>query len=127
MGGGTGCSPGRDAFHPGLFLPATICKVNIISSRQSGTECLYNKNCPALAGISVERTGIPLCLDWTKNVLAKLFPYKRNVTNKRYIYMHGEIPFNVPCRQMVPLRYTEDVDVVFTKKNSSLLTLERGQ
>ena len=25
------------------------------------------------------------------------------------------------------LRYTEDVDVVFTKKNSSLLTLERGR
>ena len=25
------------------------------------------------------------------------------------------------------LRYTEDVDVVFTKKNSSLFTLERGQ
>ena len=24
------------------------------------------------------------------------------------------------------LRYTEDVDVIFTKKNSSLLTLERG-
>ena len=27
----------------------------------------------------------------------------------------------------VRLRYTEDVDVVFTKKNSSLLTLQRGQ
>ena len=25
------------------------------------------------------------------------------------------------------LRYTKDVDVVFTKKNSSLLTLERGR
>ena len=25
------------------------------------------------------------------------------------------------------LRYTEDVDVVFTKKNSSLFTLERGR
>ena len=25
------------------------------------------------------------------------------------------------------LRYTEDVDVVFTKNNSPLLTLERGQ
>ena len=25
------------------------------------------------------------------------------------------------------LRYTEDVDAVFTKKNSSLLTLERGR
>ena len=25
------------------------------------------------------------------------------------------------------LRYTEDVNVVFTKKNSSLLTLERGR
>ena len=25
------------------------------------------------------------------------------------------------------LRYTEDVDAVFTKKNSSLFTLERGQ
>ena len=25
------------------------------------------------------------------------------------------------------LRYTEDVDVVFTKKNSSLLTLQRGR
>ena len=64
----------------------TICKASIISSRQSGTECLYDKNFPALAGIPVERTGIPLCRDGTKNVPAKFFPYKRNGTNKRYIH-----------------------------------------
>ena len=72
-------------FLPGTISPGTICKVNIISSRQSGTECLYDKNCPALAGIPVERTGIPLCRDGTKNVLTKFFPYKRNGTNI-YIY-----------------------------------------
>ena len=124
MGGGTGCLPGRDVFYPGfknclyagrrdgmfagtgrfssrvymrMFLPGTIsprtiCKASIISSRQSGTEYLYDKNCSALAGIPVERTGIPLCRDGTKNFPAKFFPYK-------YIYMHGEIPFNVPSRK----------------------------
>ena len=51
-----------------MFLPGTICKVSKISSRQSGTECLYNKNCPALAGNTVKRTGIPLYRDGTKNV-----------------------------------------------------------
>ena len=38
-----------------MFLPGAICEVSIISSRQSGTECLYDKNCPALAGIPVCR------------------------------------------------------------------------
>ena len=71
-------------FLPGTISPGTICKVSIISSQQSGTERLYDKNCPALAGIPVERTGIPLCRDMTKNVPAKFFPY-----------MHGEIPANV--------------------------------
>ena len=56
-----------------IFLPrtislGTICKVSIISSGESGTKCLCDKNCPALAGISVERTGIPLFRDGTKNV-----------------------------------------------------------
>ena len=124
MGGGTGCFlsrllklfiweagrvfPGTDRFSsrvymrmflPGTISPGTIFKASIISSRQSGTECSYDKNCPALAGIPVERTGIPLCRDGTKNVLGKFFPYKRNGTNKRCIYMHGEIPFNLPSRQ----------------------------
>ena len=103
MGGGTGRLPGRDVFYPGfknclygrrdgtfssrvymrMFLPGTIspgtiCKVSIISSRQSGTECLYDKNCPALAGTSVERTGIPLFRDGTKNVPEKFFSNKWN-------------------------------------------------
>ena len=73
-------------FLPGTISPKTICKVSIISSRQSGTECLYDKNCPAFPGIPVERTGIPLCRDGTKNVPAKFFPYKRNGTNNRYIH-----------------------------------------
>ena len=38
-------------FLPGTISPGTICKVSIISSQQSGTECLYDKNCPALAGL----------------------------------------------------------------------------
>ena len=62
-------------FLPGTISPGTICKVNIISFRKSGTECLYDKNCPALAGI-------PLCRDGTKNGPAKFFPYKRYWTNK---------------------------------------------
>ena len=31
------------------------------------------------------------------------------------------------CAWKIILQYTEDIDVVFTKKSSSLLTLERGQ
>ena len=83
-----------------IFLPrtislGTICKVSIISSRESGTKCLCDKNCPALAGLIV-----PLFRDETKNVPANFFPYKRNGTNKKYtVYMHGEIPFNVSSRQ----------------------------
>ena len=43
---------------------------------------------------------IPALPDGTKNVPAKFFPNKRNGTNKRWdIYMHGEIPCNVPSRQ----------------------------
>ena len=33
-------------FLPGTISPVTICKVSIISSLQSGTECLYDK-CPS--------------------------------------------------------------------------------
>ena len=77
-------------FLTGTVSPGTICKVSIISSRQSGTECLYDKNCPALIGIPVEQTRIALCRDGTKNVPAKFLI--------RDIYMHGEIPFNVPSR-----------------------------
>ena len=55
----------RDVFHPGftwMFLPGTIspgttCKVSIISSRQSGTERLYDKNCPAFAGSRLSEPG----------------------------------------------------------------------
>ena len=59
-------------FLPGTISPGTICKVSIISSRQIGTECLYDKNCPALVEIPVERTGIPLGRDGTKNVPANI-------------------------------------------------------
>ena len=61
------------------FTRRTLCKLSIISPRQSGTECLHDKNCPALAGISV-------CQDGTKNILEKFFPCKRNGANKRYIH-----------------------------------------
>ena len=84
-------------FLPGTISPRTICKVSIISSRQSETECLYDKKCSSLAGILVERTRIPLRRNGTKNAPAKFFPYKRNGT-KRDIYMHGEILFNVQSR-----------------------------
>ena len=74
---GTGCF----FFHvnrPGPFH-GTICKLSIISSRQSGTECLYEKNCLVLAG-----TGVFSC-NGPKNVPAKFFPYKWNGTNKIYV------------------------------------------
>ena len=61
---------GHFSIHPGFtwdcsgtISPRTICKVSIISSRQSGTECLHDKNCPAFSGIPVERTGTPFCRD----------------------------------------------------------------
>ena len=44
-------------FLPRTISPGTICKVSIISSRQSGTECLYDKNCPALPGRDEKRPG----------------------------------------------------------------------
>ena len=46
--------------------------------RQSGTECLYDKE----AG--------------TKNVLAKFFLHINETGQIRDKYMHGEIPFNLP-------------------------------
>ena len=65
-----------------------------------------------LAGIPVERTGIPLCWDGTKNVPAKFFPYTRNGTNKRYIHAWRDpgkrpVPANVTSRLLYkqPLRY----------------------
>ena len=42
LGGGTGRFSSR--VYMRMFLPWTICKVRIISSRQSGTECLYDKH-----------------------------------------------------------------------------------
>ena len=102
-------------FLPRTISPGTICKVSIISSRQSGTECLYDKNCPALPGIPAERTGIPLCRDGTKNVQAKFFPYKRNGTNNRYIHAWRDpgkrpVPANVPSR----LPYKQPLRHVYT-------------
>ena len=101
MFAGTRCLLGRDVFYPGftiymrMFLPktispGTICKVSIISFRQSGTECLFDKNCPALAGIPVCRTG---------RKTSRQNSFHINGTGQmRDIYMHGEIPFNVPSR-----------------------------
>ena len=65
-----GCLYGRREgtfFNPGLHenvsnrddFPLDNLQTHIILSRQSGTECLYDKNCPALARIPV---GIPLSL-----------------------------------------------------------------
>ena len=97
---------GRDVFHSGLhenisipsmISPGTICKVSIISSKQRGTECLHDKNCPAFAGIPVERTGIPLRRDGTKDIPANIFSIKKE-GNKYERYKHGEIPFNFPSR-----------------------------
>ena len=71
MGGGTRRLAGRDVFYSdfknclyerrdgeftwecflsGTISPGTICKVSIISSPQSWTECLYDKNCPTFPG-----------------------------------------------------------------------------
>ena len=47
MGGGTGHFSFQvymRMFLPRPILPGTICKVSIISSQQSGTECLYDTN-----------------------------------------------------------------------------------
>ena len=81
MVGGTRRFPGRGRFLsrvymriflPGAISPGSICTVSIILSRQSGTECLHDENCPAFAGIKVERTGNSLCRDGTKNVAANI-------------------------------------------------------
>ena len=62
-------------------------QASIISSRQSGTECLHDKNCPALAGIPVERTGIPLYRDATKNVPANISILRQRDEYDRYYCM----------------------------------------
>ena len=82
-------------FLPGTISPGTIFKLSIITSLQSGMECSYDKNCPALAGIPVERTGIPLCWVGTKNVPAKFCPYKQIGTNI-YIYIYIFSPTKGP-------------------------------
>ena len=72
-------------------------KVSIISSRQSGTGCLDDKNCPASAAIPVERTRIPLCRCHSRfgppSVISSaktFFPYERNMINMKD-YIHGEM------------------------------------
>ena len=85
-------------FLPGTISLGTICKVSIISSWQSGTECLYDKNCPTLAGIPVERTGIRLAGTGRKTSQQNSF-HINGMGQIRDIYMHGEIPFNVPSGQ----------------------------
>ena len=55
-----------------MISPGTICKVSIISSRQSGTECLYDKNCPALAEIPVERNLDPALPGWDEKHPSKI-------------------------------------------------------
>ena len=126
MGGGTGRLPGRDVFYLGFknclygrrdgifagsFIPCLhenvstrddftriICKISIISSRQSGTECLYDKNCPTLAETPVERTRIPLCQDGTKNVTER-DKYKRYTCMARSHHPGKRpVPANVPSR-----------------------------
>ena len=82
MGGGTGCLPGRDPFNAGLHENVSTrddftqnnlqSQHNIVPAKRDTPSRLYDKNCPALAGIPVERTGIPLCRDGTKNVPANI-------------------------------------------------------
>ena len=94
MGGGTGRFLSRvymRMFLPGTILPGTICKVSIISSRLSGTECLYDKNCPALAGSRFAGTGRKTCRQNSFHI--------NGMGQIRDIYMHGEIPFYVPSRR----------------------------
>ena len=67
-------------FPTGTISPGTVCKVSIISSRQSGTGVYMIKIVP------LERTRILLCREGMKNGQAKFFPYKRNGTSKRDIY-----------------------------------------
>ena len=90
-------------FLPGTISPRTICKVSIISSRQSGTECLYNKNCPSLAGIRSSKPRSRFAGTGRKTSQQTFFPYKRNGTNKRYIHtwrdpVQRPVPANVPPR-----------------------------
>ena len=108
MGGGTGsgCLQRHDAFQPRFYMrmflpgtipPGTICKVSIISSRQSGRSVYMIKIVPALAGIPVERTGSRFV---GKSPLSRQTSFHINgMWQIRDIYMHGEIPFNVPSRQ----------------------------
>ena len=126
MGGGTGCLPGRDVCRDGTFaetehLPGQdVCRDGTFagtgrflsrvypvstwddftqenlqsqhfSFRQNGTECLYDKNYPALAGIPLCRTGRKM--SWLNSF------HINGTEHIRDIYMHGEIPFNVPSWQ----------------------------
>ena len=68
-------------------------------------------------------------------ILASGFRWKINVVSPRLrvgAFDVGVLVFSAAAIFLASvhgkcLRYTEDVDVVFTKKNSSLLTLERGR
>ena len=71
-------------FLPGTISPGTIRKISIISSLQSGRKCLYDKNCPTFVNPGSVNRDPSLPVRGTKNVPTKLFPYKRNGTNKRY-------------------------------------------
>ena len=56
------------------FTRDLICKVSIESSSQSWTECLCDKNCPALPGRDEKRPCQIISI------------YKRNGTSKRYLH-----------------------------------------
>ena len=60
----------KKMYIPGTISPGTICNVRIISS---GTDHLHDKNYPAFAAVLVQRTGISLCRNGTKNLPFEFF------------------------------------------------------
>ena len=111
----------------GTISTGTICKVRIISFRQSGMECLYDKNCPAFAGIPryVERiTAIPLH-GGTGRKTSRRRDHRINTQPEVRLRVGafdvGVLVFSAAAIFLASvhekcLRYTEDVDVVFMKK-----------
>ena len=80
-----------------MFLPGTICKVSIISSRQSSTFA---------AG------------QGRKTSRQTFFRYKLT------LHVHGEIPFNVPsCLPYKQRAHTTTLDAIFVKLFSALLAV----
>ena len=73
-------------------------QASIISSRQSGTECLHDKNCPRFSRDPSWANRDPALPGRNEKRPGKHFHIKTTWWIWQ-ILLHGEIPFNVPSRQ----------------------------